>query len=60
MQLSVVNAFVFAEMEDTGNHGNMMVRHPVAATKAIVIVLSFFERSNESRGIWIWLSLLAK
>jgi hypothetical protein len=35
---------VFAEKEDTENRGKMMVRHPAVATKAIMIVLSFFER----------------
>jgi sulfur transfer complex TusBCD TusB component (DsrH family) len=53
LPLEVVSVFVFAEKEDTGNRGNMMVRHPVAVTKAKVVVLSFFERSNESRRIWI-------
>jgi hypothetical protein len=49
LPLQVVNTFVLAEREDTGNHGNMMVRHPVAATKAIVIVLSFF-KGKEGRS----------
>jgi hypothetical protein len=35
--------YVFAEMEEKGNPGKIMVRHPVEATKAIVIGLSFFE-----------------